>query len=206
MGDTAARLDDLGGAGNMRAYAEQLLETQRVEYVDEGVVLVMAPAGFEHRAILEQTVKEFHRLYFTGGTTVDWMTCKEDFQWDLPDGSGRFYVPDLVIAHPGATTNQELREGIELVVEVTSPKSADTVYNDRKVKPKQYAKGGVPLYLLVDQKCGSWVLHGLAPGWELYQVVAEGEYGGGEADPVPLPEPFGFKLPTEGWPAYTSTS
>lgn len=30
---------------DLREYADQLLETARVEYVDEGVLLVMAPAG-----------------------------------------------------------------------------------------------------------------------------------------------------------------
>ena len=47
-------------------------------------------------------------------------------------------------------------------MEVTSPASADTVYNDRVVKPRQYAKAGIPLYLLVDQERTAWTLHGLA--------------------------------------------
>ncbi len=31
-------------------------------------------------------------------------------------------------------------------MEVASPTSRDAAYNDRTIKPVQYAKGGVPLY------------------------------------------------------------
>lgn len=44
----------------------------------------------------------------------------ENYQWDLPDGSGRFYVPDIVFIHPGATTAEEERTAIALAVEATS--------------------------------------------------------------------------------------
>ena len=64
------------------------------------------------------------------------------------------YVPDVVFIHPGATTAEEERTGIAVVVQVTSPTSPDTVLNDRTTKPVQYAKAGVPLYLLVDQELG----------------------------------------------------
>ena len=90
----------------------------------------------------------------------------ENYQWDLPDGSGRFYVPDIAFIHPGATTAEEERTAIVLVVEVTSPTSPDTVANDRTTETVQYAKAGVPLYLLVDQELGRWTLFGLAEGWQ----------------------------------------
>ena len=41
-------------------------------------------------------------------------------------------------------------------------------------------------------------LHGLAQGWQRYQIVAEGAYG---AD-IPLPEPLGFAIPTADWPRW----
>ena len=80
-------------------------------------------------------------------------------------------------------------------MEVTSPASADTVYNDRVVKPRQYARAGIPLYLLVDQERTGWTLHGLAdkPGYEL---LAAGKFG----ESVPLPAPFGFSIPSTEWP------
>jgi len=78
---------------------------------------------------------------------------------------------------------------------VTSPASADTVYNDRVVKPRQYARAGISLYLLVDQERTAWTLHGLSdkPGYEL---LAAGKYG----ESVPLPAPFGFSIPSAEWP------
>lgn len=79
--------------------------------------------------------------------------------------------------HPGATTAEEERTAIALAVEVTSPTSPDTVLNDRATKPVQYAKAGVPLYLLVDQELGRWTLFGLAEGWQRYQMAADDAYG-----------------------------
>ena len=77
-------------------------------------------------------------------TSVRWTVDSENFQWDLPDQSGRFYVPDIAVSHPGASTPAEERAAIALIVEVTSPASADTVYNDRVVKPPQAHKGSSP--------------------------------------------------------------
>jgi hypothetical protein len=54
----------------------------------------------------------------------------------------------------------------------TSPASPDTVLNDRATKPREYAKAGVPLYLLVDQERAEWTLYALAEGWQRYQVAA----------------------------------
>jgi len=128
-------------------------------------------------------------------TSVRWTIDSENFQWDLPDQSGRFYVPDIAVSHPGGSTPARERAAIALIVEVTSPASADTVNNDRVVKPRQYAKAGIPLYLLVDQERTAWTLRGLGdkPGYEL---LAAGKYGEG----VPLPAPFGFSVPTAEWP------
>jgi Uma2 family endonuclease len=108
----------------------------------------------------------------------------------------RFYFPDVVVVRPGATVEE--RAAIALIIEVTSPTSPDTVLNDRETKPKEYAKAGVPLYLLVDEERGDWTLFGLAEGWQRYQVAAEGKYG----EPIPLPAPFGFAVETNDWPRY----
>ncbi|MDI2126708.1 Uma2 family endonuclease [Yinghuangia seranimata] len=200
--DTTPRLDDLANTGDLRALAELLLETHRVEYVDGGVVLVMAPAGFEHRRVIESIVDDVKRAYYTGVSPTHWRTHSENFKWNLPGGSEKFYVPDLVVVRPGGTRSSEEREGIELIVEVTSPKSPDTVFNDSTAKPRQYALGGVPLYLMVDQKNGTWTLHHLPDGERTYQVLVEGAYGE-KSDPIPLPTPFGFALQTGAWPTYT---
>jgi Putative restriction endonuclease len=86
---------------------------------------------------------------------VEWTVHAGDYQWDLPDDTRRYYVPDIAVIYPGKRTAAAQREAIAMVVEVTSPSSADTVYNDRTVKPKQYAKGRISFYLLVDQELAS---------------------------------------------------
>jgi len=181
---------------DLRVLADRLLETRRVEYVDEGVLLVMNPPAFEHREIVRLIARSFERAYLTSATSVGWMVYVGDYQWDLPDATRRYYVPDLTVIHPDARTAAEQCGAIAMVAEVTSPNSADTVYNDRTVKPKQYAKGGIPFYLLVDQELVSWTLFGLAEGWQRYQVAAEGKYD----ETIPLPEPFGFTIDTADWP------
>jgi Uma2 family endonuclease len=196
MSEPGVSLDD-AGYQNLRAVADRLLETTRVEYVDEGVLLVMNPPGIEHRRIVRAIVDDAKRAFYTGTITVNW-AADENYQWDLPDGSGRFYVPDLVLIHPDATTAEEERAAIVLVVEVTSPNSPDTVLNDRNTKPVQYAKAGVPLYLLVDQELSRWTLFGLAQGWKRYQVAADGTYG----EEINLPAPLSFSLTTTGWPRW----
>jgi len=193
LSEAAIQLDDKGQMG-LRSLADRLLETMRVEYVDEGVLLLMNPPGFQHRRIVES----LNRAFYTSATPVSWLVYSGDFQWDLPDGSGRFYVPDVVVVHPDAGSGDDERAAIVLVAEVTSPPSADTVLNDREVKPRQYAKAGIPFYLLIDQELGRWTLHALAEGWQRYQVAADGKYG----EPVRLPAPFGFDIATHEWPQY----
>jgi Uma2 family endonuclease len=188
---------------DLRSVADRLLETTRVEYVDEGVLLVMNPSGFEHRVIVRSIITSLVRAYPTL-TPVDWLVYSENYQWDLLDSSRRFYVPDMVVVHPDAQTRDKAAEraGIALVVEVTSPTSPDTVLNDRQTKPREYAKAAVPLYLLVDQEHGEWTLFALAEGWQRYQVAAGGKY----SEPVPLPPPFGFEIATTDWPRYQGSA
>ncbi len=196
MSEGAIQLDDFDQ--DLRDLGDRLLETKRVEYVDEGVLLIMNPAGIEHRRIVRSIVKTAQQAFDAESIEVNWETY-ENFQWDLPDDkSRRFYVPDLVFIHPDAVTAEEERAAIVLIVEVTSPSSPDTVLNDRTTKPVQYAKAGIPLYLLVDQELGRWTLHGLHEGWQRYQVLADGAYG----EDIPLPAPLAFTILTADWPRW----
>jgi Uma2 family endonuclease len=194
MNERSLVLDDVTTT-DLRKLADRLLEATRVEYVDDGVLLILNPPAPEHRAIVRLIVKAIFMAAASRATSVRWTIDSENFQWDLPDQSGRFYVPDIAVSHPGAATLAQERAAIALIVEVTSPASADTVYNDRVVKPRQYAKAGIPLYLLVDQERAAWTLHGLGdkPG---YDVLAAGKFG----ESVPLTAPFGFSIPSTEWP------
>lgn len=196
MSAAALTLDDFTRT-DLRQLADRLLETTRVEYVDHGVLLVMGPPAPRHREVVRLLVRAVLHARLRGDTSVEWTIDSENFQWDLPDQSGRFYVPDLVVRHPGAASPEEEREAIALIAEVTSPASADTVYNDRVVKPAQYAKAGVPLYLLVDQERTSWTLFFGLGGKPGYEILAAGKYG----ESIPLPAPLGFSVPTTEWPS-----
>ena len=105
MSQPAVSLDDTGYQ-DLRIVADRLLETTRVEYVDEGVLLVMNPPGIEHRRIVRAIVDDAKRAFYTGAVTVNW-AADENYQWDLPDGSGRFYVPYRL--HPSPRT--QVKEG-----------------------------------------------------------------------------------------------
>lgn len=196
MSEAALRLDDFNNQ-DLRGVADRLLETTRVEYVDEGVLLIMNPPGIEHRRIVRGITESVIRAYYTGLIAVNW-AVDENFQWEFADGSRRFFVPDIVLIRPDAVTAEQERAAIVLAIEVTSPSSRDAVINDRTIKPVEYAKGGVPLYLLVDQEPARWTLHALAEGWQRYQIMAEGAYG----EDIVLPEPLGFSIPTAAWPRW----
>jgi len=196
MSEPALQLDDFD-TQDLRDVADRLLETTKVEYVDEGVLLIMNPPGIEHRRIAHGNINTAKEAYYTGKIAINWETY-ETYQWEFADGSRRFFIPDIVFIHPDAMTAEQERLAIALIVEVTSPSARDSTFNDRTVKPVEYAKGGVPLYLLVDQELGRWTLHGLHEGWQRYQIAAEGPYG----QDIPLPEPLGFAIPTAGWPRW----
>lgn len=93
---------------DLRPLADRLLETTRVEYVDEGVLLITNPPGIEHRKIVRSITDSVNRLSYTGQITVNWAVDK-NFQWEFADGSRRFFVPDIVLIHPDAVTAEEER-------------------------------------------------------------------------------------------------
>jgi Uma2 family endonuclease len=186
------------GQRTLRALADELLEEHRVEYIDDGALTVMPPAGFTHSRILRILMRFFDRAFDTGLTGTEWDLRGENFQFNLVDGPQKFFIPDLAVAYPGSASNREFRENLAMVVEVTSPDTPKTVRNDKGVKPEQYAKAGIPCYLLVDQEQGTWTLHVLDENVPGYQNHSTGRYG----TPVKLPEPFGFAIPTDEWPAY----
>lgn len=197
MSELAAH-DPTPGHGTLREIADALLEYQRVEYIDDWALTVMATHGFTHGEIVDLIVDVFKQAWFSRQTSVHWKMRAGDFQLNRVDDPQKFFVPDIAIAYPGSRNNREFRENLAMVVEVTSPKSPETVKNDHVLKPKQYAKAGIPCYLLVDQEQGSWTVYTLDGDWPGYQVHSSGKYGA----PVELPEPFGFAISTDEWPPY----
>jgi Uma2 family endonuclease len=102
-------------------------------------------------------------------------------------------IPDLMIAPKGSPPFSEwelLAPGVLLAAEVVSPSSRR---RDRDVKPRAYAQGEIPLYLLVDRfaKPPTVTLFSQpgADGYGKRQVAAAGEA-------LRLPKPFGIALDT----------
>jgi Uma2 family endonuclease len=102
-------------------------------------------------------------------------------------------IPDLMVAPkdaPGFGDNELLGHEVLLVAEVVSPHSQS---RDRVAKPRAYAQGRVPLYLLIDQLADPATV-------TLFSDPGENEYRSCHAaaagQPLRLPEPFGIALDT----------
>lgn len=77
--------------------------------------------------------------------------------------------------------------GVAMVLEVTSSKPQ----TDRETKRRCYARGGIPLYLLVDRE-NSWITLFSDPESGDYQELRAVAFG----KPLALPQPFAFELDT----------
>lgn len=75
MSDAALQLEDFN-TKDLRSLAGRLLETAKVEYVDEGVLLIMNPSGIEHRRIVRSVTDTVKRAYYTGQIPVNWAVDK----------------------------------------------------------------------------------------------------------------------------------
>jgi Uma2 family endonuclease len=102
-------------------------------------------------------------------------------------------IPDLMIAPkdaPRLGDNELLGHGVLLVAEVVSPSSRT---RDRTAKPRAYAQGRVPLYLLIDQLADPATV-------TLFSDLAESSYRACHpataGQELRLPEPFGVSLDT----------
>jgi Uma2 family endonuclease len=102
-------------------------------------------------------------------------------------------IPDLMVAPKDAAPFGEcelLASGALLVAEVVSPWSQR---RDRELKPRAYAQGGVPLYVLIDR-------FGDLPAVTLFSQPGEDGYGkrqvAAAGEPLRLPKPFAIALDT----------
>ncbi|MFJ8439544.1 Uma2 family endonuclease [Kitasatospora griseola] len=149
----------------------------------EGEIVVTPPPDGNHEAVLGRIVRQVFRLS-DGDITVAGTKGL-----DVPGGR---FIPDMTFAVEGAFDEQPpwMRpQGLLMVVEVTS----NNPTRDREAKRRGYAAAEIPLYLLVDRQRREVVLYG---------HPEEGDYTATHivpvGDPLPLPEPFGFELATDG--------
>ncbi|MET7422029.1 Uma2 family endonuclease [Dactylosporangium sp. NPDC005555] len=103
-------------------------------------------------------------------------------------GSGRIFIPDIVVADVDGDDDMIEAADVVLVVEIASPSTAGV---DRTVKLPLYAAAGIAWYLIVEQDPAGAVtmrLHRLEGG----QYAEEAKVGPGET--LTLTEPVGVTL------------
>jgi Uma2 family endonuclease len=184
-------------------------EGSRVEVIGERVV-VSPPAVFPHNAIVQQVADTLAVRRHTVAT----------FPWRCVAGTGLSigvtrdgYIPDLLFieaeiykAAERAQVPSLVADQVELVLEVTSPSngSGDREPDHRQQKRKRqtkwqvYSRAEIPYYLLIDRdpKVARTTLYSIpdaAAGAYLHEE--SWEFG----EPIELPDPFGFQIPTAEW-------
>ncbi|GGZ11009.1 Uma2 family endonuclease [Streptomyces poonensis] len=160
----------------------------RAELIDGEIVVTPPPDG-EHEDYIELILMQVYRrsrtdMQFAGnkGLKVDsggaWPTDHV-----IPDGT---FAPRRLRLYRTANSWMPC-DGVAMVVEVTSTRPQA----DREAKRRCYARGVVPLYLLVDRKAASITLFS-DPEKGDYREHRTVPFG----KPIPLPEPFSFDLDT----------
>jgi hypothetical protein len=111
-----------------------------------------------------------------------------------------FVTPDLTVLPDGFGESDDWLvdpADVALVLEVVSASNAS---KDTTTMPVWYAHQAISIFLLVDPRSGTWILH-TAPRAGEYRGTLRGTFG----EPVPLPAPFGFSLETAAFPRYART-
>jgi Uma2 family endonuclease len=183
---------DLAAAEAEFARLEQLWyeleppEGVRIELID-GELVVSPTGSIKHSSAISALIYQVLDVARSHGWELHtFLTC-------YISPTRERLIPDLMIAPPEAPPNSEyelLSPGVLLVAEVVSLSSQR---RDRDVKRRAYARGQVPLYLLIDRFASppSVTLFS-KPGPDRYaeqQTVPAGQ-------PLRLPEPFGIDLDT----------
>ena len=160
----------------------------RAELIQGEIVATPPPDG-DHEDCINQIVKQVIRrsrtdMDFSGNKGLKLRSgggCPKDHV--IPDGT--FARAELRL-YRGADSWMPC-DGVAVVLEVTSPKPQ----NDREAERRCYARGGIPLYLLVDREASSITLFS-DPENADYRQHCTLPFG----KPLALPEPFAFDLDT----------
>ncbi|CAL9576360.1 hypothetical protein SUDANB54_04947 [Streptomyces sp. enrichment culture] len=155
----------------------------------EGEIVVTPPPDGDHEdyigLIVTQVIRQSRTdMQFSGNKGLKLKSsgaCPKNHV--IPDGT---FAPTELRLYRGADPWMPC-DGVAMVVEVTSTKPQA----DRETKRRCYARGGIPLYLLVDREISSITLFGDPEGDE-YREHRTRPLG----KPLTLPEPFAFDLDT----------
>jgi Uma2 family endonuclease len=163
-------------------------EGLRAELVEGELVVTPVPDG-HHEHCISRIAGQVHRrsqtgMQFSGNKGLK-LRNAEGYPQDhvIPDGT---FAAKQLRLYRGADPWMPCA-GVAMVLEVTSSKPQ----TDREIKRRCYARGGIPLYLLVDRE-SSWITLFSDPGTDDYQDLRAVAFG----KQLALPEPFGFELDT----------
>ncbi|MEH0422834.1 Uma2 family endonuclease [Streptomyces sp. B21-083] len=155
----------------------------------EGEIVVTPPPDGDHEDYIELVLDQ---VYGNSRTKMQFSGTKGLKVPSVGDSPKDHVIPD------GTFAPKELRlyrgkgswmpcDGVAMVLEVTSSKPRA----DREAKRRCYARGAIPLYLLVDREASSITLFS-DPVKDDYRQHCTLPLG----KPVSLPEPFAFELDT----------
>ncbi|RKN36898.1 Uma2 family endonuclease [Streptomyces hoynatensis] len=155
----------------------------------EGEIVVSPPPDGGHESCLSAVIRQVVRQ---AGTDMDVSGHKGLL---LPGGEtwpGSRVIPDATFAPRPLDLFRAAPPwmdpaGVAMVVEVTSSRAE----RDRVAKRRCYARGAIPLYLLIDREHRRATLLS-EPAGKDYAHSHSAEFG----KPLPLPEPFAFDLDT----------
>jgi len=155
----------------------------------EGEIVVTPPADGNHEDYISLVLKQVIRrsrtdMDFSGNKGLKLQSggdCPRDHV--IPDGT---FAPGDLRLYRGADPWMPC-DGVAMVLEVTSAKPR----TDREAKRRCYARGGIPLYLLIDCDASSITLFS-DPEDDDYRQHCTLPFG----KPLALPEPFAFDLDT----------
>ncbi|MFD4953190.1 Uma2 family endonuclease [Streptomyces sp. NPDC058451] len=155
----------------------------------EGEIVVTPPQDGDHEDCISLIMKQVIRrsrtdMDFSGNKGLKLRrggACPKDHA--IPDGT---FAPTKLRLYRGADSWMPC-DGVAMVLEVTSTKPQA----DREAKRRCYARGGIPLYLLVDREASSVTLFS-EPENDDYRELCTRPFG----KPLTVPEPFAFELDT----------
>jgi Uma2 family endonuclease len=160
----------------------------RAELIEGEIVMAPPPDG-DHEAYINRITKQVFRHSRVEMDSSGNKGLRLKGPAYLPDDH---VIPDVTFAPTESepfwdTESWMSPEGVVMVAEVTSSKPT----TDREDKRRSYARGAIPLYLLVDRSESVVIL---------FSDPDKGDYRKRQAvpigDPLPLPEPFGFDFNT----------
>lgn len=155
----------------------------------EGEIVVTPPPDGDHEKYISRMVRQVLRL---ARTDMDFSGNKGLTLGSAPDLPRNHFIPDGTFAPAerdlfGGADSWMPCDGVAMVLEVTSTRPEA----DRESKRRAYARGDIPLYLLVDRGASSVTL---------FTDPEDGDYRERHTvpfgKPLPLPDPFGFDLET----------